>query len=121
MATFKCTSCGHEKEGRCKPQKCPECEKDKGRWFNSLPRHTHVVIPIAPEDNEFISWPGILLKVFEKLRNEKVSESVSVYEPQALPSDTFREAMTRYARATGVEAEEDAGLSGIAVVLLILV
>ena len=25
MAKFKCTECGHEKEGRCKPQKCTEC------------------------------------------------------------------------------------------------
>jgi rubrerythrin len=29
MATFKCTSCGYEKEGRCKPQKCPECDGKK--------------------------------------------------------------------------------------------
>lgn len=26
MAVFKCSNCGHEKEGRCKPRKCPECE-----------------------------------------------------------------------------------------------
>ena len=25
MALFVCTSCGHEKEGRCKPRKCPDC------------------------------------------------------------------------------------------------
>ncbi|MGA1862824.1 rubredoxin [Deferribacter thermophilus] len=25
MAVFKCTKCGYEKEGRCKPRKCPEC------------------------------------------------------------------------------------------------
>jgi rubrerythrin len=25
MATFKCSKCGHEKDGRCKPQKCPKC------------------------------------------------------------------------------------------------
>lgn len=25
MAEFKCTKCGHEKEARCKPKKCPEC------------------------------------------------------------------------------------------------
>ncbi|WP_091348818.1 RCKP-type rubredoxin-like domain-containing protein [Anaerobranca gottschalkii] len=26
MAVFKCSQCGYEKEGRCKPRKCPECE-----------------------------------------------------------------------------------------------
>lgn len=26
MAVFKCTACGYEKEGRCKPKKCPECQ-----------------------------------------------------------------------------------------------
>lgn len=26
MAVFKCSNCGFEKEGRCKPRKCPECE-----------------------------------------------------------------------------------------------
>ncbi|HHW99431.1 MAG TPA: rubredoxin [Firmicutes bacterium] len=26
MAVFKCTNCGFEKEGRCKPRKCPECQ-----------------------------------------------------------------------------------------------
>ena len=26
MAIFKCTECGYEKEARCKPRKCPECE-----------------------------------------------------------------------------------------------
>jgi len=25
MATWKCTSCGETKEGRCKPKKCPKC------------------------------------------------------------------------------------------------
>jgi hypothetical protein len=25
MATFKCSKCGFAKEGRCKPQKCPNC------------------------------------------------------------------------------------------------
>jgi len=25
MATWKCTSCGTVKEGRCKPKKCPKC------------------------------------------------------------------------------------------------
>ncbi|MFQ5974817.1 MAG: RCKP-type rubredoxin-like domain-containing protein [Candidatus Hydrothermarchaeales archaeon] len=25
MAKFKCAECGCEKEGRCKPRKCPEC------------------------------------------------------------------------------------------------
>ncbi len=25
MAVFACKVCGHEKEGRCKPRKCPEC------------------------------------------------------------------------------------------------
>ncbi len=25
MAVWKCSACGHEKEGRCKPRKCPEC------------------------------------------------------------------------------------------------
>ena len=29
MAIFKCATCGHEKEGRCKPQKCPECGERK--------------------------------------------------------------------------------------------
>jgi rubrerythrin len=29
MATFKCKECGYEKEGRCKPQKCPKCEAKK--------------------------------------------------------------------------------------------
>ncbi len=26
MALYKCSACGFEKEGRCKPRKCPECE-----------------------------------------------------------------------------------------------
>jgi rubrerythrin len=25
MNTFKCGNCGYEKEGKCKPQKCPTC------------------------------------------------------------------------------------------------
>lgn len=25
MAVFVCKKCGHEKEGRCKPKKCPQC------------------------------------------------------------------------------------------------
>jgi len=27
MAVWKCKSCGYTKESRCKPKKCPECEK----------------------------------------------------------------------------------------------
>lgn len=36
MAVWVCTRCGYEKEGRCKPRKCPECDgtefrkKDEG-------------------------------------------------------------------------------------------
>ncbi|HHU32887.1 MAG: RCKP-type rubredoxin-like domain-containing protein [Zhaonellaceae bacterium] len=26
MAIWKCSQCGYEKEGRCKPRKCPSCE-----------------------------------------------------------------------------------------------
>ncbi len=26
MATYKCKECGFEKESRCKPRKCPECD-----------------------------------------------------------------------------------------------
>lgn len=26
MAIFKCGNCGFEREGRCKPRKCPECD-----------------------------------------------------------------------------------------------
>ncbi|MCK5237433.1 MAG: rubredoxin [Deltaproteobacteria bacterium] len=26
MATWKCKKCGHTKDSRCKPKKCPECE-----------------------------------------------------------------------------------------------
>ncbi|WP_340641276.1 RCKP-type rubredoxin-like domain-containing protein [Zhaonella formicivorans] len=26
MAVWKCGNCGFEKETRCKPKKCPECE-----------------------------------------------------------------------------------------------
>lgn len=25
MAVWKCKACGYEKEGRCKPRKCPNC------------------------------------------------------------------------------------------------
>ncbi|WP_018962591.1 RCKP-type rubredoxin-like domain-containing protein [Coprothermobacter platensis] len=25
MAVWKCSVCGYEKEGKCKPKKCPEC------------------------------------------------------------------------------------------------
>ena len=25
MAIWNCEECGYEKEGRCKPKKCPEC------------------------------------------------------------------------------------------------
>ncbi len=25
VAIWKCTACGFEKEGRCKPQKCSQC------------------------------------------------------------------------------------------------
>ncbi|MCM2264400.1 MAG: rubredoxin [Desulfuromonadales bacterium] len=25
MAVWKCEKCGHAKEGRCKPRKCPQC------------------------------------------------------------------------------------------------
>ncbi len=28
MAKFKCGECGFEKEGRCKPRKCPECSSE---------------------------------------------------------------------------------------------
>ncbi|UCE26461.1 MAG: rubredoxin [Candidatus Coatesbacteria bacterium] len=28
MATWICPDCGYEKEGRCKPKKCPECDKN---------------------------------------------------------------------------------------------
>lgn len=27
MAVWKCPDCGHEQENRCKPKKCPKCEK----------------------------------------------------------------------------------------------
>ncbi len=29
MASFKCSNCGFEKEGKCKPQKCPNCGEKK--------------------------------------------------------------------------------------------
>lgn len=32
MATWKCKSCGYTKEGRCKPQKCPQCRQEKGNF-----------------------------------------------------------------------------------------
>ncbi len=25
MAVWQCSACGAEKEGRCKPRKCPQC------------------------------------------------------------------------------------------------
>jgi len=28
MATWSCTKCGFEKEGRCKPKKCPACAEN---------------------------------------------------------------------------------------------
>ncbi|HHT71923.1 MAG: rubredoxin [bacterium] len=31
MAVWKCGKCGFEKEGRCKPQKCPQCS-EKGTF-----------------------------------------------------------------------------------------
>jgi rubrerythrin len=31
MATWKCKSCGFTKDGRCKPQNCPQC-KEKGNF-----------------------------------------------------------------------------------------
>ncbi len=27
MATWVCPECGYEKEARCEPDKCPECDK----------------------------------------------------------------------------------------------
>jgi len=27
MAIWRCEKCGHEKEGRCKPKKCPTCDE----------------------------------------------------------------------------------------------
>ncbi len=27
MATWQCEKCGTEKEGRCKPRKCPTCNE----------------------------------------------------------------------------------------------
>jgi len=27
MAVWNCEKCGYEKEGRCKPKKCPECNE----------------------------------------------------------------------------------------------
>lgn len=29
MGAFKCKTCGYEKEAKCKPQKCPQCEEKK--------------------------------------------------------------------------------------------
>lgn len=26
VAIWKCGSCGYEKDARCKPQKCPQCQ-----------------------------------------------------------------------------------------------
>ncbi len=31
MAVWKCKKCGFTKEGRCKPQKCPQCQ-EKGSF-----------------------------------------------------------------------------------------
>lgn len=31
MANWKCSACGYTKEGRCKPQKCPQCQ-EKGKF-----------------------------------------------------------------------------------------
>lgn len=31
MAEWQCKSCGFSKEGRCKPQKCPQCQ-EKGSF-----------------------------------------------------------------------------------------
>ncbi|HHY38415.1 MAG TPA: rubredoxin [Clostridia bacterium] len=28
MAVWRCSSCGYEKESRCKPKKCPQCGKN---------------------------------------------------------------------------------------------
>jgi len=30
MADWKCSECGHVKESRCKPKKCPQCSSSKG-------------------------------------------------------------------------------------------
>lgn len=30
MAIWKCEKCGEEKEGRCKPKKCPACQEAGG-------------------------------------------------------------------------------------------
>jgi len=29
MAQWKCSKCGFEKEGRCKPRKCPSCSESE--------------------------------------------------------------------------------------------
>ncbi len=29
MAVWKCSSCGYEKDARCRPGKCPECGAPK--------------------------------------------------------------------------------------------
>ncbi|NLW07314.1 MAG: hypothetical protein GX039_04980 [Clostridia bacterium] len=34
MAIWQCTECGYEKEARCKPRKCPQCEA-KGTFSKS--------------------------------------------------------------------------------------
>lgn len=31
MATWKCSACGYTREGRCKPQLCPQCQ-EKGKF-----------------------------------------------------------------------------------------
>ncbi|CAG1064554.1 hypothetical protein BAC1_00114 [uncultured bacterium] len=30
MANWKCGECGHTKDSRCKPKKCPQCGSSKG-------------------------------------------------------------------------------------------
>ncbi len=27
MAVWKCPECGYERDSRCKPKKCPDCDK----------------------------------------------------------------------------------------------
>ncbi|MCC6346955.1 MAG: rubredoxin [Nitrospirales bacterium] len=34
MSVFKCSKCGTSKDGRCKPQKCPQCG-EKGTMVKS--------------------------------------------------------------------------------------
>ncbi|MBN2232388.1 MAG: rubredoxin [Deltaproteobacteria bacterium] len=35
MALWQCEKCGQEKEGRCKPRKCPECG-DQGQFVKKV-------------------------------------------------------------------------------------